>query len=109
MAVFLLSLPPGLLSQSSDKVTSLHEGSKARLPESYFNTIIQDIEGKRYKLVLIGDLLPELTINGRRVQIKELENYQATINRLSKIIWERQRKEAERKNAPRKKRAGSSK
>jgi len=66
--------------------------------QNFFNTAVYEINGKKYKLILIGDLLPQLSINGKPVAKDELDYYQEEIESLSNIIWERQRNEAERKN-----------
>ena len=85
------------VAQNNQPVSADAAGS-TRPVDTVFCTAQEVIHGQITKLILIGDLLPELTINGTRVSVDELAEHQEVIDRLSKVIWERQRGEAERKN-----------
>ena len=67
--------------------------------ENYLNTITStDTDGTKYKLVLIGDLLPVLYVNGKSITTGELKNYSHIINKLTPVLWQRQKKEADKRN-----------
>src|SRR6476620_10731778 len=64
--------------------------------ESALNTASLSADGKTFKLVLIGDCLPQFFINGEKIGRNELPFYEDNITQLSKIIEERQKKEWQR-------------
>ena len=66
--------------------------------ENYFNSATYTKEGKTYKLILIGDLIPQLFIDGERINKNDLDIYQDQIDLLSKVIGDRRKKENDRIN-----------
>lgn len=67
--------------------------------ENYLNTITStDTDGTKYKLVLIGDLLPVLYVNGKSIATEELKNYSHIIDKLTPVLWQRQKDEADKRN-----------
>jgi hypothetical protein len=67
--------------------------------ETPFNTVSQTIDGKAYKLILIGDCLPQLFINTEKIGKSELPFYEDKIEALTKMINARQKQEWERLSA----------
>jgi len=49
-------------------------------------------EGIRYKMIVIGDKLPELYINNKKVSTEDLSRYDKIINLLEIKLEERKRK-----------------
>jgi hypothetical protein len=69
------------------------------LQENFLNTVTSiDTDGVKYKLVIIGDLLPVLFVNGKRIEADELKNYSHIIDKLSFVLWQRQKEEANKRN-----------
>ena len=84
----------------ADKYFSgLYSDSMDKPVETPFNTATFTKEGKTFKLILIGDLMPELFIDGERINKNELAIYQDQIDRLSEVIEDRCKKENGRVNA----------
>ncbi|HEX6193576.1 MAG TPA: hypothetical protein VFZ42_14480 [Chitinophagaceae bacterium] len=86
------------LAQTS-KTISADAVDTTRPIDTLFCTAQEVINGQKIKLVLIGDLVPELTINGTQIPLDELTEHQDVVDRLSKVIRERQKNEAARKAA----------
>ncbi|MBP7555160.1 MAG: hypothetical protein KA821_02770 [Chitinophagaceae bacterium] len=74
-------------------------GQKNTPPKNHFNTATTKIAGKECSLTLIGDMLPDFSVDGRKVSTSDFDDYASEIDSLSHIIWERQRKEAQRREA----------
>jgi hypothetical protein len=73
--------------------------STPTIEESYLNTVTSaDVDGTKYKLIMVGDLLPKLYVNGRLINNNELNKYAEVIDKLTPILWQRQKQEAEKKN-----------
>lgn len=71
---------------------------KPVVQENYLNTVTTtDANGTKYKLVIIGDLLPRFFINNKRINTSELRKYSDIIDRLTPVLWQRQ-KEARMEN-----------
>jgi hypothetical protein len=63
------------------------------------NTITStDTDGTKYKLVVIGDVLPKLYINGKSIKADELKNYGHIIDKLTLVLWQRQKEEDDKRN-----------
>lgn len=97
---FLAVIPACIQAQNNaDKVTSNHVLTDRNLMQkSYFNTASTEIFGKKCSLTLVGDMLPNFSIDEKKIPVSQLDEYATEIDSLSKIIWERQRKEVEKKN-----------
>lgn len=67
--------------------------------ENELNTAVAEIAGIKYKLMLIGDLLPNLYVDGKKISRQNLDDYAVIIDSLSSVIGEKQRMEWKRKNS----------
>lgn len=68
--------------------------------ENYLNTVTtKDTDGKTYKLVIIGDLLPKFYVNGNLIPRNELAQYSSVIEKMTPVLWQRQKQADEEKNA----------
>lgn len=85
-------------SQQS-KLVSPEQSTEVKMPlekpviqENYLNTVTTtDSDGIKYKLVIIGDLLPRFFVNNKQVNRNELGKYSYIIDRLMPILWQRQK------------------
>jgi hypothetical protein len=94
IAVSMLHLKTGICQIGYSQDTKAYA---AELPkENYFNTVTGKIGSRQYKFILIGDKIPFLTIDQEEVSRNKLPQYQELLDSLSHVIWERQKKEAER-------------
>jgi hypothetical protein len=95
---FISIIYPGwALGQQSTEVKM--PAFRPAMEENYLNTVIStDTNGTKYKLVIIGDLLPKLYVNGKSIKADELKNYTFTIDRLTPLLWQRQKDEADKRN-----------
>src|SRR5688572_29766527 len=89
---------PGKESNTDRYLAGPYINSTDTPVENYFNSATYTKEGKTYKLILIGDLMPQLFINGERINKNELDIYQDQIDLLSKVIGDRRKKENDRIN-----------
>lgn len=80
----------------ADKVT-LEQNDKPT--KNDLNTATVVIAGKKCSLTLIGDMLPDLFIDGKQIPASQIDEYTAETDSLSHVIWAKQRKDAERKDA----------
>lgn len=86
---------PGKVN-TPDSRSMITSESPEKPAETQLNTAsLKLADGKTVKLVLIGDLLPQLFINGRGIHKNELPIHQEVIDKLSREIYDRQEKEAE--------------
>lgn len=99
-------LPARALSQNSGTKASDNVGFSINVShpdpfqnENYFNTASVEIKGNVYKLVLIGDLVPRLTVDGMSIAKKQLRYYADIVDSLANVIWKRQTEESERRDA----------
>jgi hypothetical protein len=68
--------------------------------ENYLNTVTtKDTDGKTYKLVIIGDLLPKFYVSGNLISRSELAQYSSVIEKMTPVLWQRQKQADEEKNA----------
>ncbi|SHM09966.1 hypothetical protein [Mucilaginibacter sp. OK098] len=104
ISLCILGAPGSAQSQKS----ALTTGKAVAFPalatvekETFLNTITTTgPDGIRYKLVQEGDRLPKLYLNNKLIPTGELDRYTALIDKLTSILWERQ-KEAARQNEAR--------
>ena len=69
------------------------------IEETYLNTVTTtDTDGTKYKLVVIGDVLPKLYVNGKTIKADGLKNYSHVIEKLTFVLWKRQKEEADKRN-----------
>src|SRR5215213_5945360 len=89
--------PGWALGQKSTEVEM--PASRPAMEENYLNTVTStDSDGTKYKLVIIGDLLPALYVNGKSIKASEFKNYSHIIDKLTPVLWQRQKKEADKRN-----------
>jgi hypothetical protein len=94
----LLNMALGLVIAGSISVFGQQGKPSSAIKENYLNTASTvDANGTKYKLVLIGDLLPKLYVNNRPVSNNDLIRYNKTIEQLSAVIWQRQKLADEKK------------
>jgi hypothetical protein len=68
--------------------------------ENYLNTVTtRDTDGKTYKLVIIGDLLPNFYVNDNLILRNDLARYSSIIEKMTPVLWQRQKQAGEEKNA----------
>lgn len=89
--VKLLSLVIGLVMATTINVFSQQSNTAFAIKENYLNTATTTVNGKKYKLVLIGDLLPKLYVNNKPVKNNDLAKDNKVIEKLSAVIWQRQK------------------
>jgi hypothetical protein len=95
-AVICIIYPGWALGQKSTEIEM--PVYRPGIQENYLNTVTStDTDGTRYKLVIIGDLLPVLFVNGKRIEADELKNYSHIIDKLSPVLWQRQKEEANKR------------
>ncbi len=108
--IFLLLLGANALTEScAQQPRNQNDAAGTRPPdidsidmpeENQFNTAsLTTNDGKTFKLIVIGDRLPQLFIDGEKISKDDLPVYQDNIDKLHEIIVERQKKENERTNA----------
>jgi hypothetical protein len=74
--------------------------SSPSLEENYLNTVTtKGPDGVHYKLVQIGDRLPKLYVNNNLIATDDLGKYDALIQRLNTVLWQRQKTAAREKEA----------
>lgn len=93
VAVMLLQPKKGSCQNSSDSKTYATQPAT----ENYFNTVTGKIGNSQYKFVLIGDNMPVFAIDKKQIDSNELLQYEDLLDSLSNVVWERQRKEAQKK------------
>jgi hypothetical protein len=70
--------------------------SPPSIEETYLNTVsTTGADGTKYKLVVIGDMLPKFYINGQLLSRNEMEKYNEMIDKLTPVLWQRQKQVAE--------------
>jgi hypothetical protein len=66
--------------------------TKPAIASNYLNTVTTTAaDGKRYKLIIIGDVLPRLFVNDKQVSSTQLTRYSDIIEKLKPILLQRQR------------------
>jgi hypothetical protein len=95
---FISIIYPGwALGQKSTEIEM--PASKPAIQENYLNTVTStDTVGIKYKLMIIGDLMPVLFVNGKRIKADELKNYSHIIDKLAPVLCHRQEEEANKRN-----------
>lgn len=66
------------------------------IEETYLNTVsTTGADGTKYKLVVIGDMVPKFYINGQLLSPNEMDKYNEMIDKLTPVLWQRQKQQAE--------------
>lgn len=66
------------------------------IEETYLNTVsTTGADGTKYKLVVIGDMLPNFYANGQLLSRNEMEKYNEIIDKLIPVLCQRQKQVAE--------------
>jgi len=70
--------------------------SQTPIEETYLNTVsTTGDDGTKYKLVIIGDMLPKFYVKGQLLSHTKMEKYNDIIDKLTPVIWQRQKQAAE--------------
>ncbi len=86
--------PNGKLPTKSTEIQM--PASQIQIDETYLNTVsTTGADGTKYKLVIIGDMLPKFYVNGQLLSHTEMEKYNEIIDKLTPVLWQRQKKAAE--------------
>jgi len=100
LLVVLISLIAAGKSFSQQRPATADQASEVKMPVkkpavalNYLNTVTSTgTDGTRYKLVIIGDVLPKLFVNNKQVSNARLTQYSDIIEKLTPILLQRQRK-----------------
>ncbi len=86
--------PKGKLPTKSTEIQM--PASQTSIEETYLNTAsTTGADGTKYKLVIIGDMLPKFYVNGQLLSRTEMEKYNEIIDKLTPVLWQRQKQAAE--------------
>ena len=99
LLIVLVSLFAAGRSFSQQRPTTAAHSLEVKMPatkpaitSSYLNTVTTTAaDGTRYKLIIIGDVLPRLLVNNKQVSSAQLTKYSDIIEKLTPILLQRQR------------------
>jgi hypothetical protein len=101
LALLFCSVATGVSAQTGGAGTAVPYPATSRGPvETPLNTITTTgPDGARYKLVLVGDLVPQFYINDKAQDSIGRRRHAALIGELEPLLWERQRQAGLAKDA----------
>lgn len=81
-----------LISLIASSIAVLANGQANRKPADKDTIVYTSKEGTHYKMIVIGDKIPEFFVNNKKVGNEDLEHYSSIIGLLQQKLEERRHK-----------------